>query len=337
MKQPLRVLKDLYLIHSPSFKEEPMLDYIKEILNQRRIPFKQDKKGNVYRILKNKPIISCHTDQVQKTGADDIVLHKGKIYGFEKDRQCGLGADDKNGIYVVLSLLMNNDVGFIFSVQEERGGGIDELLDRFKKLDSIPYALVFDRKGNSDIIATKNHYCCKDLLDDVEAIAAPWKYKEAQGTFSDANALSRYMPCVNLSVGYYNAHSSAEYTVLEELLNAIDLGNDLLLNLKGPYDKPETKVFSPLKSRVIHTSRYWNDDYWDDHPFVVSGRNTQICNACSKPLPHYSNTCSYCGAIYPSAIRKYEPCKCGRPTYGFRKTCWQCTPVGGYNMTKEKQ
>lgn len=67
--------------------------------------------------LKGYPTLACHLDQVQELHSDDFCVKEedGTLYGWSEknQRREGLGADDKNGIWVCLRCLVTNIVTFL--------------------------------------------------------------------------------------------------------------------------------------------------------------------------------------------------------------------------------
>ena len=118
----MELLKQLYTIHSPFYREWPMICFIHEYIRQ-HVPeadVQMDSWGNLYVVkgeglkvkdneLKGYPTLVCHLDQVQELHSDDFCVKEedGTLYGWsEKNQQReGLGADDKNGIWVCLRCL----------------------------------------------------------------------------------------------------------------------------------------------------------------------------------------------------------------------------------------
>lgn len=258
-----KILNTLYTIHSPSKKEDQMLSYLKRLLNEWRIDFKVGPKGQLYSINPGTPLLVAHTDQVQKSKCDVVKQYKNRIYGFDsKGNLTGLGADDKNGIYITLMQIQNfrENVSFIFSTNEEAGGYLYLLTQELETdLMELPYALIFDRKGSSDIIGTSNNYCCDDLETAIKVVGSEYGYKPTTGVFSDCDELCSYLPCVNLSCGYYQAHTTEEYTKPAELWKANKLADCLIKGLprKGrPFETPES--FSPIFDEPTNwrTGRY---------------------------------------------------------------------------------
>lgn len=94
------------------------------------IPFRQDRYGNIYAVKGNResyPCVVAHMDEVhwRKTGsyaahlvADSMIVG----YDHKRKRMTGIGADDKNGIWICLKCLEDcKTVKCAFFVQEEVG------------------------------------------------------------------------------------------------------------------------------------------------------------------------------------------------------------------------
>lgn len=222
----MKLLTELYKIHSPSGKEGRMSEYVQNFLKRRRIDFETDGHGQVFKLIPGRPILSCHMDQVQEGPPGEIKSDGRRFWGTRN----GLGADDKNGIWVCLNLLTKWDCGFIFSVCEESmQAKVEHVLTAFESvLSHIPYALVFDRRDGGDIIGVENGYCTRNFQNRVAREGEAFGYKPTMGVYSDADSISEHMECVNLSVGYHEAHTAREYTVVKELVNALNFGDHLL-------------------------------------------------------------------------------------------------------------
>lgn len=263
----IKLLTKLYTTHSPSKREDAMVEVVANELDTLKIKYQTDVYNQIYRIIDGKPLLCAHLDQVQTLKCDKVMSIKNRIMGFTSSGLLsGLGADDKNGIFIILNLLAKfRDISFIFSTNEECGGYLHHLTEKIN-LSSTPYALVFDRKGFEDIIGTANQYCCDDLEQSISILSGKLKYKPADGIFSDCDELSKHVPCVNLSAGYYTAHSKDEFTKPSEIFRAIQLGETLLENLprkNRPFELAEQFEVADT-SYAYGYGEYWNHDTWDD-------------------------------------------------------------------------
>jgi len=179
----------------------------------------------------------------------------GTIRGYNPlGERCSLGADDKNGVFTILTLLsMGLPLNFVFSMGEEAGRvGINRLVkvEGFTSvIKDLPYCIVIDRRNGSDIIATMgmNDYCL-NLDKEMQKFAEKndYLYKRASGSICDADTLSEYLECVNISCGYYDPHTKDEYTDIQEIRNTIDFVADLLdmfeyksVDPQSTYKKPK--------------------------------------------------------------------------------------------------
>lgn len=246
----IELLKTLYWIHSPSGFECGIQGFIRSCLTEMGIRFEVDDLDQTYYLSnKNMPLLVSHTDQVSNSPISRLKETEFIIKGDDN-----LGADDKNGIWIILSLLKENpNLNFCFSNKEEMGGDIDYLLaDNEDILGEISYALVFDRRGSSDIIGNMNGYCSIKFEEEICEVGKSFGYSIGMGTFSDCDEISKYLNCVNLSCGYYRAHSVNEYTNKKHLINALEFGKEIIKIVKGPF-----------KHSIIQSSWFNNWSYGD--------------------------------------------------------------------------
>ena len=115
MTKKHELLYRLYTIHAPTCYEWPMITFVREYVFKHvpKAVIRMDKLGNLY-ITKGEvglgyPTLACHLDQVQTLHSDDFEVREedGTLYGWSEQNQQreGLGADDKNGIWVCLRCL----------------------------------------------------------------------------------------------------------------------------------------------------------------------------------------------------------------------------------------
>lgn len=222
-------LISLYNIASPSGKEKQMAKFIIAELNSMGITYKKDRCGNVYAVkgnAKTYPCIVSHMDEVhrRKTGTYGAYAVDDKMivgYDYLNRKMTGIGADDKNGIWICLKALENfKDMKCVFFVKEEIGcigsGGAD--MDFFS---DCRYVIQCDRKGNSDIITNigMSELCSREFIEKIHP--ERYGYVVCSGMTTDVHALKTRglgISCINLSCGYYNPHTDSEYTIWEDLL-----------------------------------------------------------------------------------------------------------------------
>lgn len=224
------MLKDLYTIHSPTDNEWGMICFVRQWL-AKQVPeavVQMDSLGNLY-ITKGEsgegyPTLACHLDQVQTLHSDDFEVREeeGKLYGWSESNQRreGLGADDKNGIYVCLRCLEECPRLKVFmGVGEEKGCIGSNRADMAFFADSL-YVLEPDCKGGTEPHAVLRGIPCASE-EFVEALQLEANgYTLTEGKTSDILALTYNdigVSCINLPVGYHNPHKDDEYTIVPEL------------------------------------------------------------------------------------------------------------------------
>ena len=105
-------LMALYNISSPSGKEGKIAGFIIGELRRMGIPFRQDRYGNIYAVKGNResyPCVVAHMDEVHRRKTGSYAAHlvaDSMIVGYDhkRKRMTGIGADDKNGIWICLKL-----------------------------------------------------------------------------------------------------------------------------------------------------------------------------------------------------------------------------------------
>jgi putative aminopeptidase FrvX len=236
-------LTQLYQAYAPSRFEGEMIAIVKQKLDAANIKYMTNKCGNIYSFANpGRPMLSAHLDQVpffrpkKSREIEFVELKDGDIAAVGVSR-LNLGADDKNGVYIILKILETRpNLNFCFSVCEEvpaTGIGKIPFKAHQEELAEIPYCLVLDRKGKGDIICAQNNYGVKKLEDDLAQVGTSFGYRPDRGMLSDADYLSTFVSCANLSVGYYNAHSEQEFTKLAELANAKKYVESVIDSLNG--------------------------------------------------------------------------------------------------------
>lgn len=294
-----KLLKELYLIRSYSGFEEPIRRGIMAFLDSLKIPY-INFNGNILGFNHpGAPLFSAHMDMVNtesyKLKGDEyrlndehvftvdheacIRLYRGRDNDGKPNQQTSLGADDKNGIWVILSLLqMGKKINFAFCHSEESGGeGSRQIVsdeECAKFIAECAYCIVIDRRNAGDIIGYDNKYCmCLDDRLHVFSDEHKFGYKPTRGSVSDADRFSALVECVNLSCGYYEPHSSREYTNLNELWNTLQFCIKILesfnyqsasekrmqdfKNTTAPYKKIITTTATTVSSNTTNDVNYF--------------------------------------------------------------------------------
>ena len=234
----LPLLREVLAVPTKSRLEAKMIAWLVRYFDARHIRCEVDAIGNVYvtkGVSKSYPCVCAHTDSVHDPRQVRIVQKDDRLVAVDGDmRQCGLGGDDKSGIFICLELIERFSVlKAAFFVSEEIGCVGSRSCDEDFFAD-VGYVMEFD--SPCDTIMT---YCCDgtQLFPDEGTFAdIMTPIVIARGVnhwqnhpFTDVSVLKRKFdfPCLNLPAGYFRMHSSDEYVSIKAVENAIELGSEL--------------------------------------------------------------------------------------------------------------
>lgn len=127
---------------------------------------------------------------------------------------------------MIFEIIKKFNCSVLFCEDEEDGGiGASKFVktDLSRTLD-FNYIIEFDRANANDAV----FYSCDN--DEFEEFITRDFYKTNYGTYSDICDVAPAIGCaaVNLSCGYYKAHTKDEYVVLSEMENSIKAACDIL-------------------------------------------------------------------------------------------------------------
>lgn len=295
----MELLKKLYSIYSKSRKEENMLDFLINYVwdTEPTAEVDMDKLGNLY-ITKGKsetyPCVVAHVDQVQDEHSDDFMVVETEdiIFGYSRSKrtQQGLGADDKNGIWVGLKCLHKYDaIKLAFFVGEEIGC-VGSRGANMAFFEDCRFVLQCDRRGYDDLITEAS--CTELCSDEFEkaTCASVFGYSKAHGMMTDVMTLKENglkVSCLNISCGYYQPHTNNEFTVKSDLQNCLEFVQFIIENCLAVY--PHEYVYKPLTNSYGYgyNTRY-NDNGWYDsngvwHSYYTGQYNKR--KEVEKPKP----------------------------------------------------
>ena len=226
----LHLLQQLYAIHAVTYREWPMISFVREYVGK-HIPEAEvriDRLGNLY-ITKGEPgngypTLICHIDQVQKIHSEDFEVRQDgeKLYGWseQNQRQEGLGADDKNGIWICLLCLRECPCLKVFMAVGEEKGCIGSNRADMSFFENSLYVLEPDCKGGEEIhVVLKEIPCASEEFVEALMVKANG-FIITEGKTSDIFALTLNnigVSCANIPAGYYLPHKDDEFTIVSEL------------------------------------------------------------------------------------------------------------------------
>jgi len=198
-----------------------------------------------------------------------------------------LGGDDRCGVYIMLELIQRKikDYMYIFFFDEEIGciGS-----NKFNEKINPTCFVGLDRCGFNDIALYG--YDNDELTKTFTNIG----YEIKQGSITDVAVLAQKygIACVNLSVGFFNEHTTSEFINLK----AVEFTLDTVLN-KNIIHKITTHKF---KVDCFLTYSPYYDYYYDEYN---NYDNSLICDWCGKETIDLYDCdqwllCEHCYYIY---------------------------------------
>ena len=113
----------------------------------------------------------------------------------------------------------------IFTVEEEIGGHGARAITK-ADVSGVSFFFTIDRMHGTDLIST---YCGRPCAPTefvtefirIAKYATDVTFKDTGGSFADTYTISAMVPGVNLSAGYYNAHTDKDFVLVNELYNVM--------------------------------------------------------------------------------------------------------------------
>lgn len=294
----MELLKELYGISARTHQEKNMIAFVSQKLTDLSVSFTTDEVGNIYATKGNAdtyPCIAAHLDEVHEArekGYEVLVIRDEFIIGFNSGKRefNGIGADDKNGIWVCLKCLEKFDnLKCVFFVGEEQGCIGSRQAD-MKFFDDCRFVLQCDRKGNSDFISNiyGNSLCSSQFIKD--ASLGEHGYKEERGMQTDVQTLRQRgleISCANISCGYYYPHTLHEMTNIADLKKCLTLVEHIVENCREVYTHKEVRP-----QRRDYISDFFSDTFPARSQTRYAEQNTRKQNKPSKAIKEAAEACT---------------------------------------------
>ncbi|MBR0288987.1 MAG: hypothetical protein IJQ82_08420 [Selenomonadaceae bacterium] len=218
---------------------------------------------------------------------DTVHSEPVKVICKSKDRNIlmspqGIGGDDRCGVYALVKTyaIADKKPWLLFTCDEEVGGlGANAFCLAHKhsklpgELGNMKFHVEIDRRGSHDAV----YYDCENL--EFKKYITSKGFKTSFGSFSDISLVAPELgtAAVNLSSGYYNAHTQYEYIVRSELENTIAKVCEMVADVA----KDSFPKYAYVKK--VHTAIKWYDWYpniYRDKERVY-GSNANLLTRCS--------------------------------------------------------
>lgn len=243
-------------------------------------------------------MLTCHLDTVHKTIPYEIYYDADEDVMWSPQ---GIGGDDRCGVFAILSLAEYKPHILFCCDEETTGAGADEAADKIPAPD-VSYIIGLDRRGNNDCV----FYDHDDANFEFHIQRYGWE--TAWGSFSDISTLCPAwgIAGVNLSVCFYNEHSSAEIVKYKELLGNIDR---IALMLQDEVALKKRWKYNAAIKYQWKTTKEW-EKYYDEyylrhgggthHKTLMEYDETKRCVICDCELDEFtkddneSDICRWC-------------------------------------------
>ena len=226
-------------------------------------------------------LLTAHMDTVHKIPVQTIVEYINKDSHLCLSSPQGIGGDDRCGIYMILNIIRTHKCSVLFCEDEEIGCvGSRKFCqtEYINDLSDLKYLIELDRVNSKDAV----FYRC-DNPEFTEFIVNNTGYKKARGSSSDIAKLAPAckIAAVNLSCGYYRAHTVNEYVVWDEMINTIETIKKLLDVECKQFEFIEEKFsygnygYGYYNGNNVNRSYYnysgYGYDYYDDDDYYLAG------------------------------------------------------------------
>ncbi len=274
-------------------------DFVQEMQDINVLPknLEKDTQGNYFlKIGESRTIFASHFDTACKSQTPVKHVITGDI--IKTDNTTILGADDKAGVTIMLWMIKNNVPGtYYFFIGEEVGCIGSGLAAKFLEFKGIYDRIIsFDRRGTTSIITHQSgtRTCSdefgKELARQLNNHKIGLEYKiDSTGVYTDSAEFTSVIPeCTNVSVGYYQEHTTTEHQDikhLEKLANAclfVDWENlptkRDMNKIESKWDSFDSRTNTSWNSRGYSTKRYsgsttksWNNSNYSQYDYGQYG------------------------------------------------------------------
>ncbi len=230
--------------------------------------YEKDKFGNYFiKIGNSESMFTCHLDTASHEAKPiKHVIDKNII---RTDKTTLLGADDKAGVVILLSMIENKTPGLYYFFLGEEVGCVGSGQASGLDFSSYKRCISFDRRGYSSVITHQLYgRCCSEkfaqsLSEQLNASGLSFR-PDSTGVMTDSASFMNDIPeCTNISVGYFNEHTvneTQDISFLYRLAKAVSIvdweglptdRNPEEENYSSYFKKSNIRVYEPTKSHEV--------------------------------------------------------------------------------------
>ena len=238
-------------------------------------------------------LLTAHMDTVHnnliRDFYEDIQTDKNGNVTHKIASPQGIGGDDRCGIYIIMEILKRGYLPDVLFCEDEEIGCIGagkfcktDWIDEVGKTDK--FIVELDRAHKDDLVFYSNAN-----QDWINWVIKETGWKKNWGSCSDICTLSPMsgISSVNLSCGYYEAHTLDEYVIVEEMLETINIVEHLLIESENV----EAFEYESGYSRYSSYGYYGYDGYDDDDEYLALWNGNR--NSYGRTYTHYKSFDDY--------------------------------------------
>jgi putative aminopeptidase FrvX len=225
---------EVFSVQSYSYDESRMVAYIKQKIEKiNSCRYISDNAGNLLITKGDSNLFPCYTahlDTVHRIRDDySLVIENGKITAITGNgRRCGVGGDDKCGIYICLRMLRELDTCKVALFSQEEIGSVGASRVDLSFFNDCSFVMTLDTPSNDDIEMTTCgvSLASSEFRDVVLPIAERfgYHYAESDAPHDGLELVERGLHISGAlpSNGYYNYHQENDYTVIDDLEQSVE-------------------------------------------------------------------------------------------------------------------
>lgn len=198
-------------------------------------------------------LLVAHMDTVHKHSPDIICMSDDRAIMMSP---FGIGGDDRCGVTMILEVIKELKCSVLFTEDEEIGGVGAEKFCQSEIKPKTNFIIEFDRANEND--AVYYELSNDEFMETVES----YGFKRAYGTYTDIVSIAPTLGCaaVNLSCGYYNAHTQHEFVSLPQMYAQVERAKKLIV---GEQDNFYEYKELPFRRKMgAYDWGGWTDDRW---------------------------------------------------------------------------
>ena len=262
--------KQTKLIQYCRFSQPHLKTFLEgELVRRRGKERVENRNGFLYSPGSHPVLLVAHLDTVHKKTPTTFYL------SHDNDLSCneGIGGDDRCGVFIIMELIETLDCHVLFTEDEEMGGRGAIRFSESGISPEVQYIVEFDRQGKDDAVF---YGCANAPFTEFVEQHGFW---QNIGSFSDISyiAPATGIAAVNLSSGYYHAHTAREIIRMSDLESILERAARLIANVDTKYE-------------------YVDEEHWN---WATDWERDMRCPYCAQTIDNtvFHDYCPHCDSF----------------------------------------